>query len=77
MLTWLRDRLSVRLVGPRICLGYGRTDRFRQAHRMLAGSLPVDHVEEEDGGHHWDTGLAPGRRTFECSPFEILSVGDF
>ncbi|MFO1327030.1 MAG: alpha/beta hydrolase-fold protein [Rubrivivax sp.] len=46
---WLATRPSV----PPLYLGFGRDDRFADAHRRLAARLPRGHVDEIDGGHDW------------------------
>jgi pimeloyl-ACP methyl ester carboxylesterase len=38
---------------PRIYLGFGRSDRFARAHRLLAAVLPADHVMQVEGDHDW------------------------
>jgi len=38
---------------PELYLGYGSADKFRQAHALLAGTLPDDHVFTITGGHNW------------------------
>lgn len=40
-------------LGVPVYLGYGRADRFAEAHRLLAGVLPADRVSTVDGGHDW------------------------
>jgi len=36
-----------------VWLGYGRDDRFADAHRLLAAALPPDRVFTAPGGHDW------------------------
>lgn len=43
--------------GP-IHLGFGRSDRFAEAHRLLAASLPEGCVDVIEGGHDWPTWTA-------------------
>ena len=38
---------------PPVWLGYGRDDRFADAHRLLAAALPTGHVFTAPGGHDW------------------------
>lgn len=38
---------------PPVWLGYGRDDRFADAHRLLAGVLPAGRVTDVPGGHDW------------------------
>jgi pimeloyl-ACP methyl ester carboxylesterase len=40
---------------PPLYLGFGREDRFAEAHRLLAQALPADSVAVIDGGHDWGT----------------------
>lgn len=44
-----------------VYLGYGRADRFAEAHRWLADVLPAERVSTVDGGHDW----APWRALWE------------
>jgi pimeloyl-ACP methyl ester carboxylesterase len=39
-------------------LGFGDDDRFADAHRRMAQSLPPDNVDVVPGGHDWRTWLA-------------------
>lgn len=36
-------------------LGFGRRDRFSEAHELLAATLPAGAVDVIDGGHDWPT----------------------
>ena len=36
-------------------LGYGRQDRFSQAHDLMAAALPAARVDVVEGGHDWGT----------------------
>ena len=36
-------------------LGFGREDRFVDAHRLMAKALPETAVNEVPGGHDWVT----------------------
>lgn len=36
-----------------VYLGYGRDDRFADAHRVFAGLLPAERVSTAPGGHDW------------------------
>jgi pimeloyl-ACP methyl ester carboxylesterase len=40
-----------------VYLGYGRQDRFVQAHELLAAALPPALVDVQPGHHDWDTWL--------------------
>jgi pimeloyl-ACP methyl ester carboxylesterase len=42
----------------RIYMGFGRSDRFAEAHRLLAASLPEGCVDVIEGGHDWPTWTA-------------------
>jgi pimeloyl-ACP methyl ester carboxylesterase len=48
---------------PRIYLGFGKSDRFVRAHRLLAAELPSEQVVEVPGGHDW----APWREIFTAA----------
>lgn len=39
--------------GPPVWLGYGRDDRFADAHRLLAQVLPAERRFDAPGGHDW------------------------
>ena len=47
-------------------LGYGRDDRFAQAHGLLAQTLPADAVDVVPGGHDWQTWLTLWERFLEA-----------
>ena len=49
----LKDNQSSATGFPELYLGYGSTDKFRQAHALLASTLPDDHVFTIAGGHDW------------------------
>jgi pimeloyl-ACP methyl ester carboxylesterase len=40
---------------PELYLGYGTTDKFQEAHTLLASTLPDDHVFTIAGGHNWSS----------------------
>lgn len=40
---------------PQLYLGYGREDRFAEAHRLMAAALPPEAVNVVPGGHDWRT----------------------
>lgn len=48
---------------PRIYLGFGQSDRFVRAHRLLASELPAEQVVQVPGGHAW----TPWREIFKAS----------
>lgn len=54
---WLqrKESLSAATDISEVYLGYGSTDKFQQAHSLLAGTLPDDHVFMIAGGHNWST----------------------
>lgn len=39
--------------GPPVWLGFGRADRFADAHRLLANALPAGRSFDAPGGHDW------------------------
>jgi pimeloyl-ACP methyl ester carboxylesterase len=66
---WIKDRVEQKTFGtggiaciqekkscgPKIYMGYGRSDRFADAQEFLASLLPQDHVFAIEGGHRWGT----------------------
>lgn len=44
-----------RAAPPALYLGYGREDRFAQAHHLMARALPARAVDVVPGGHDWGT----------------------
>ena len=40
-----------------VFLGYGREDRFANAHELMAAALPANRVDVISGGHEWPTWL--------------------
>lgn len=48
---WLKQKPS----WPPVVLGYGERDTYVQAHRLLAQTLPAEHVAVAPGGHAWPT----------------------
>lgn len=60
----------------RIHLGYGRAERLGQRHRMLAGSLPVDHAEMQMADATDTLGSTFGTACPKPPFFEIFCVGD-
>jgi pimeloyl-ACP methyl ester carboxylesterase len=51
----LQERTATSSERPPIFLGYGDGDRYRGAHRVLAGALPEERVLVLPGGHDWET----------------------
>lgn len=60
---WLGRSLPQATGCPRIYLGFGQSDRFVRAHRLLAAEVPADQVVQVPGGHAW----APWREIFKAS----------
>jgi pimeloyl-ACP methyl ester carboxylesterase len=52
---WLKEVVATPEQFPPIFLGFGRQDRFADAHELLAEILPRDRVFATDGGHEWAT----------------------
>lgn len=52
---WLAQRTTsrARMTSPPVHLGYGRDDRFADAHRVLQSLLPAGHTQVVGGGHDW------------------------
>lgn len=52
---WLRGYADPGAVRPPLILGYGASDRYAHAHRLLGDLLPADRVMVQPGGHDWPT----------------------
>jgi pimeloyl-ACP methyl ester carboxylesterase len=50
---WLKGCARQPDTCPRIYLGFGRSDKFARAHRLLAAVLPSAQVLHVEGGHDW------------------------
>ena len=50
---WLQGAAERGAERPPLYLGYGRSDRFIDAHELLAAALPPSHVYTVPGGHDW------------------------
>lgn len=50
---WLGAPGGAAARGPELHLGYGRDDRFADAHRLLAAQLPAPRSFSLPGGHDW------------------------
>jgi pimeloyl-ACP methyl ester carboxylesterase len=50
---FLKAALNGQEPSPPIYLGWGKTDRLRDADVLLGARLPKDHVFSTDGGHDW------------------------
>ncbi len=57
-------------VPPRLHLGYGASDRYAPASRLLAARLPPDRVVVADGGHDWATWERLWREILSTAPFD-------
>jgi pimeloyl-ACP methyl ester carboxylesterase len=55
---------------PPLYLGFGRDDRYRDAHQLLADVLPPQRVVVVDGGHDWDAWRPAWRELLERLPVE-------
>jgi pimeloyl-ACP methyl ester carboxylesterase len=54
---WLQRKMHATMTTdfPGLYLGYGTTDKFREAHTLFASTLPDDHVFTNAGGHNWSS----------------------
>jgi len=50
---WLRTTTGPGGHGPAIWIGYGRDDRLRRSHALLAAALAPSRVLTTSGGHSW------------------------
>jgi len=55
--------------GPILYLGFGRSDRFAAASRLLAAILPPSRVFEIDGAHDWPSWERLWERILAAEPF--------
>ncbi len=69
VLTWLQHHAARRAQRPALYLGFGRTDRFADGHRLLAESLPADQVFSQPGGHDWETWRGLWSQLLDTDPF--------
>lgn len=54
---------------PPVWLGFGESDRFAPAQRMMAAALPPAHCVRMPGAHDWPTWAALWRRLLEATPW--------
>ena len=66
---WLKTYIETQACHPILQLGYGNTDRFAPASRLLAGGLPPAQCHIEAGGHDWPTWKALWARILDARPF--------
>ncbi len=52
---WLRAVTRGEERGPKLYLGYGRSDKLARADELLAAALPEGHTYLIDGAHDWKT----------------------
>ncbi|MBM3393960.1 MAG: alpha/beta hydrolase [Betaproteobacteria bacterium] len=69
MLAWASELINSGKDDPRLYIGYGRSDRFGSAIRVLADAMPLDRVIAIDGGHDWPTWAILWRRILDRAPF--------
>lgn len=69
MLAWLAQLLASSAERPELYLGFGSSDRFAAAIRVLAGALPSERVIEIDGGHDWPTWTRLWNLLLDRKPF--------
>jgi len=56
---------------PILHLGYGKSDRFSAASRLLAALLPQDRVYEIEGAHDWPSWRLLWRRILAADPLSL------
>jgi len=67
---WLKKCAAQQGVCPAIFLGYGEADKLARSDRLLAATLPPDHVLVVPGGHEWE----PWRRIFAAQIGLLLAT---
>jgi pimeloyl-ACP methyl ester carboxylesterase len=53
---------------PAVYLGFGNDDRYVAAHRLLAETLPGDHVFPVPGGHDWPAWREAWAKLLDAAP---------
>lgn len=67
---WLKTYIGTQARRPNLQLGYGNSDRFAPASRLLARGLPPAQCHiAEGGGHDWPTWKALWARILDARPF--------
>jgi hypothetical protein len=66
---WLKTYLATPAPRPSLQLGYGTSDRFALASRLLAAGLPPARCHVAEGGHDWPTWKALWTRILDARPF--------
>lgn len=66
---WLKAYVENRTDRPALHLGYGNSDRFAPASRLLAAGLPSARCHTVEGGHDWPTWKALWARILDARPF--------
>jgi hypothetical protein len=66
---WLKTYIETEARRPRLQLGYGNSDRFAPASRLLAEGLPPSRCHIAAGGHDWPTWKALWARILDARPF--------
>jgi S-formylglutathione hydrolase FrmB len=54
--------------------GYGHTDRFAHAHRLVAQGLPAERVFTVEGGHDWPAWIGLWRQMLGQLPWPALAA---
>jgi hypothetical protein len=66
---WLKTYIEKQAYRPNLQLGYGNSDRFAPASRLLAACLPPERCHTTEGGHDWPTWKALWARILDARPF--------
>lgn len=66
---WLKTYFEKQTDRPNLHLGYGNSDRFAPASRLLAACLPPKRCHTTEGGHDWPTWKTLWARILDARPF--------
>ncbi|WP_313950586.1 hypothetical protein [Accumulibacter sp.] len=66
---WRALQRLARQAVPPVWLGFGESDRFAPAQRMMAAALPPAHSAQLPGAHDWPTWAALWRRLLTAGPW--------
>jgi len=68
---WVKNYMATEPRHPVLHLGYGNTDRFAPASRLLAAGQPATNCHVEEGGHDWPTWKRLWARILDARPFIV------
>jgi hypothetical protein len=72
---WLKNHIEAGAGRPVVQLGYGTSDRFAAASRLLAARLSPARCHVAEGGHDWPTWTTLWTRLLDARPFTESAAG--